>query len=235
MQTSILNHALNRRNFMRNSAIALVTATLAQSALATSNAFAAAPAANRAQWNIDIDILNYALTLEHLEAEAYRVAIASGYLSWTNDNFFRTFGEQEAAHVEALTQTISDIGGTPVAKAGSYAFPAFKSAQEIYEYFYTVEELGAAAYLGQAPRLTNPDLLTAAVSIHNVEAQHAAALSDLIGVAPSPAFAQPKTMEEVLTVVTPIIMTSQQMPAAMPRTGRGLPARQGIIAATLGN
>jgi hypothetical protein len=235
MQTSFLNRPLNRRTFLQNSAIALVTASLAQTALSMGHAYAAAPAAHRAQVNMDLDILNYALTLEHLEAEAYRVVNASGLLTGPAVGYFADFGAHEAAHVVALTQTITDLGGTPVAKAASYAFPTFTSSQEIVEFFQSVEELGAAAYLGQAPRLVNPDLITAAVAIHNVEAQHAAVLSDLIGVAPAPAFAQPKSMEEVLMVVTPIIMPAAQMPAAMPRTGRGLPARQGIMAATFGN
>ena len=87
-------------------------------------------------------------------------------------------------------------------------------------YFHTVEDLGAAAYLGQAPRLLNPGLLTAAVSIHNVEAQHAAVLADLIGVSPSPTIGAPKTMEEVLAIVTPIL-TGSSMPAGMPSTGLG--------------
>lgn len=235
MQTSFLNRPLNRRMFLRNSAIALVTASLAQTALTTGRAYAATSAANRAQMNMDLDILNYALTLEHLEAEAYRAANASGLLTGAAVGYFADFGAHEAAHVVALTQTITDLGGTPVAMAASYALPTFTSSQEIVEFFQSVEELGAAAYLGQAPRLVNPDLITAAVAIHNVEAQHAAVLSDLIGVAPAPAFAQPKSMEEVLMVVTPIIMPAEQMPAAMPRTGRGLPARQGIIAASFGN
>ena len=239
MQTSFLNRPLNRRMFLRNSALALVTASLAQTALSTGHAFAAAPAAAStavlAQANMDLDILNYALTLEHLEAEAYRVVNASGLLTGPAVGYFADFGAHEAAHVVALTKTITDLGGTPVAKAASYAFPTFRSSEEVVEFFQSVEELGAAAYLGQAPRLVNPDLITAAVAIHNVEAQHAAVLSDLIGVSPAPAFAQPKSMEEVLMVVTPIIMSAEQMPAAMPRTGRGLPARQGIIAATFGS
>lgn len=234
MQLPTMNRPLNRRRFLRNSALAVVTAALAPSVLATGNVYAASPAAPRAQWSMDLDILNYALSLEHLEAEAYRVANASGLLSGAAVGYFRDFGAHEAAHVVALTQTIRDLGGTPVEKAASYAFPTFANGDELVEFFQYVEELGAAAYLGQAPRLENPDLITAAVAIHNVEAQHAAVLSDLIGVAPSPAFAEPKTMEEVMMVVTPIIMAGDQMPAAMPRTGRGQPARQGIIAATFG-
>ncbi|MCX6046021.1 MAG: ferritin-like domain-containing protein, partial [Chloroflexi bacterium] len=80
---------------------------------------------------------------------------------------------------------------------------------------------GAAAYLGQAPRLQNADLITAAVSIHNVEAQHAAALGDLLGVSPAPNFGTPKTMEEVLAVVSPILMAPGSMPTQMPGTGGG--------------
>lgn len=233
---TVMNRTLNRRMFIRNSALAVVTAALAQTALTTGNVYAASPAAPRGQWNMDLDILNYALTLEHLEAEAYRVANASGLLSGAAVGYFQDFGAHEAAHVDALTQTIRDLGGTPVAKADSYAFPTFGSGDELVEFFQSVEELGAAAYLAQAPRLASPDLITAAVSIHNVEAQHAAVLSDLIGVAPSPAFAEPKSMEEVLMVVTPLIMSDAQMPAAMPRTGRGeRPARQGIMATLFGN
>jgi hypothetical protein len=235
MQASLLNRTLNRRNFLRNSAIAVVTAALAQSALVSGEAYAANPAANLAQWNVDMDILNYALTLEHLEAEAYRVANASGLLSGKAADYFQEFGAHEAAHVDALTQTIRDMGGTPVAKADSYAFPSFANADELVEFFQSVEELGAAAYLAQAPRLENPDLITAAVAIHNVEAQHAAILSDLLGMSPSPAFAEPKSMEEVMMVVTPLIMASGLMPSAMPLTGRGGEPRRGFIATTFGN
>lgn len=205
---------LDRRNFLRLSAM---TAVLA--AVRTTPLHAALPLPQSATQ--DLEILNYALALEHLEARAYAVANQSGLVTGKAAEYFRAFGDHEAAHVDALTKTISDLGGTPVKAQESYNFPAFKSEREVLEYFQTVEELGAAAYLGQAPRLMNPDLLTAAVSIHNVEGQHAAVLSDLIGVSPSPQFASPKTMDEVLAVVTPIMMASGAMPAAMPQTGRG--------------
>ena len=156
-------------------------------------------------------------------------------MTGTAATYFKDFGAHENAHVEALTKTISDLGGTPVAKAASYAFPGFTNSQDALTFFQTVEELGAAAYLGQVPNLSDPDLITAAASIHNVEAQHAAALSDLLGIAPAPAFAQPKTMDEVMAVVSPIIMPSGQMPAAMPRTGRGIEGiRKGIMATIAG-
>jgi hypothetical protein len=103
----------------------------------------------------------------------------------------------------------------------NYNWPAFQSQEEVITYFQTVEELGAAAYLGQAPALVGGgDLLTAAISIHNVEAQHAAALADLIGISPSPAFAEAQTMAQVLAVIGPIL-AQENMPAQMPSTGLG--------------
>lgn len=206
---------MNRRKFLRNSAVTAVATAIAMSPAASRVAFAASPNQSAAQ---DLDILNYALTLEHLEAAAYKAIVASGLLSGVALKYFQQFGAHEADHVVTLDKTIRSLGGTPVAAQASYNWPAFKSAPEVLTYFQTVEELGAAAYLGQAPRLQNPDLLTAAVSIHNVEGQHAAVLADLIGVSPSPAFGAPKTMEQVLAVVTPILTPGVP---SMPGTGLG--------------
>jgi hypothetical protein len=210
---------MNRRAFLRNSAVTAFATAIAFSPAASRAALATtqqAPAQQSASQ--DLDILNYALTLEHLEAAAYRVIVASGLLSGAALKYFQQFGAHEADHVTTLDSTIRSLGGTPVAALATYNWPAFKSQAEVLTYFQTVEELGAAAYLGQAPRLLNPDLLTAAVSIHNVEAQHAAVLSDLIGVSPSPAFGAPKTMEQVLAVVTPILTPGVP---SMPGTGMG--------------
>ncbi|MBX3016165.1 MAG: ferritin-like domain-containing protein [Caldilineaceae bacterium] len=211
MHTQVM---MNRRNFLRASAVTVVTAALATAPQLTPTAFAQSG-------NGDIDILNYALTLEHLEARAYAVINDSGLLTGKARDCFMDFGAHEAAHVVALTDVITQLGGTPVPPQASYTWPTFQNAQEVLTYFQMVEELGAAAYLGQAPRIQNPDLLTAAVSIHNVEGQHAAILSDLIGVEPSLAFAAAKSMEEVLAVVTPILMPAGSMPKQMPNTGMG--------------
>lgn len=135
--------------------------------------------------------------------------------------YFKAFGGHETTHVDTLVKVIGDLGGTPVKAQATYYFPKLNSQDEILQFFQVVEELGAAAYLGQAPRLVTADLITAAVSIHNVEAQHAAALSDLINVSPSPDFATPKSMEEVLAVVTPFLMPADSMPGEMPATGKG--------------
>lgn len=210
MQTQ--KHGLNRRGFLKASAAAVVLGALSTSRIGSGVSFA--------QSNQTLDILNYALTLEHLEATAYRQVLGANLVSGQARDYFQSFGDHEAAHVQALTQTIRDLGGTPVSAQANYAFPTFQSEQEVLVFFHMVEELGAAAYLGQAPRLIDNDaLLTAAVSIHNVEGQHAAVLADLIGEPPSPAFAEAKSMEQVLQVVRPLLQAD--MPTQMPSTGLG--------------
>ncbi len=206
------NNTLNRRSFLRLSAAAVVAGALANTRRAVGTARAAHEGLT------DVDILNYALTLEHLESRAYKDVNSIGLLSGRAREYFIDFGDQEAAHVVALTGTINKLGGTPVRAQERYNWPAFQNEQEVLDYFYMLEELGAAAYLGQATAIADPDLLTAAVSIHNVEGQHAAVLADLVGKEPSPAFAQGKSMDEVVAAITPIL--NMKMPA-MPTTGLG--------------
>jgi len=73
----------------------------------------------------------------------------------------------------------------------------------------TVENLGASAYLGQAGNIQSKEVLAAALSIHTVEARHAAALNSLTGRPPTPdgAFAKPATMAQVLPQVKPFIVS----------------------------
>ena len=70
-----------------------------------------------------------------------------------------------------------------------------------------VENLGAAAYLGQAGNIKSKEILAAALSIHSIEARHAATINLVLSKSPTPdgAFAKPMTMAEVLKVVKPFI------------------------------
>ena len=154
----------------------------------------------------DMDILQFALTLEHLEDAAYRAANASGLLKGTASDLFKAFGEHEHAHVVALTDVIQKMGGKPVAEQPKYNLPMLESQDQIVRFFTTVEEVGAGAYLGAAPLLKDKTLLGAAVSIHNVEAQHASTLKAFMNdPMPSPAFGTPMTADQVLAIVTPFL------------------------------
>ncbi len=154
----------------------------------------------------DLAILNYALTLEYLEADFYDKVVAADLLKGAELDLAKQFGESEAAHVEALKSTITELGGDPVA-APETTFP-LESRMAVLELAATVENLGAAAYLGKAAEIQSEEVLAAALSIHSVEARHAAALNRLLGKSATPdgAFAQPAAEADVLEAVKPFIV-----------------------------
>ena len=165
------------------------------------------PAANSGKR--DAEIVNYALTLEYLEADFYQQVIASGEI--TDKKIVETaklIGENEQAHVEALRGTAEMLGG-PVAKKPKTMFDDVLAGgpDKILETAASVENLGAAAYLGQAGNITDKEILAAALSIHTNEGRHAAALNQLVGksIVPDGAFAKPASMDEVLKAVKPFI------------------------------
>jgi rubrerythrin len=153
----------------------------------------------------DLGILNYALTLEYVEADFYRQVARSGLFKGEQLALVRSFGADEQAHVDALTATVKKLGGKP-AKKPKTTFP-LDNAKSVIELAATVENLGAAAYLGQAGRIENDDVLAAALSIHSVEARHAAALNTLTGKSfvPEGAFAKPADAQTVLDQVQPFL------------------------------
>lgn len=153
----------------------------------------------------DVGIVNYALTLEYLEAGFYAAVIDSGMFKGADLDLIKVIGDHEQQHVDALTATVKDLGEEPAPEPKA-EFP-LDSAEEILTTAATVENLGAAAYLGQAAAIENPDILAAALSIHTVEARHAAVLNTLIGESPTPdgAFAVPAMADMVLEGVQPFI------------------------------
>jgi hypothetical protein len=154
----------------------------------------------------DVGILNYALTLEYLETAFYEDVVKSGLFKGSDLATIRKFGSEEAEHVQALTGFVKQMGGKPAPKPKT-EFP-LKSAKSVLELAATVENLGAAAYLGQAPNIKGASTLAAALSIHSVEGRHAAALNTLLGksIVPDGAFAKPASAEEVLKSVEPFIV-----------------------------
>jgi rubrerythrin len=155
----------------------------------------------------DVGILNYALTLEYLETAFYRDVIKSGLFSGAQLATIKEFGSEEAAHVAALTNFVKQLGGKPAPQPKT-EFP-LKSAKSVLELAGTVENLGAAAYLGQAPNIKSPTVLGAALSIHSVEGRHASTLNTLLGksITPDGPFAQPAQASTVLKSVEPFIVS----------------------------
>jgi rubrerythrin len=166
----------------------------------------------------DLEILNYALTLEYLEADFYQQVIDSGLVKDPKiGDLAKSIGESEQAHVDALTKTIESLGGTPVKAPKTKFEPVLdKGLETVLMTAATVENLGAAAYFGQAGNIKNKDVLAAALSIHSVEARHAAALNELVGRGftgngqlegsiPDGAFAKAMDMDAVLAAVKPYL------------------------------
>jgi Ferritin-like domain len=152
----------------------------------------------------DIDILNYALTLEYLETAFYKQAVSGGALKGQYLNFAKVVGQHEAAHVAALKKT---LGGKAV-KRPKFDFQGTTADQAKFgQTAKTVEDLGVEAYQGQAGNIKTPAVLKAAISIHPVEARHAAWIASILGKgsgSPSPApqaFNPAKDMDAVLAAV----------------------------------
>jgi len=152
----------------------------------------------------DLSIVNYALTLEYLESQFYAKVAQSGLFHGKTLSVLKSFGAEEDEHVVALHKVASGLGTPAMMPMGK--FPIHNAAQ-VTALAATVENLGAAAYLGQAGNIRSNEILAAALSIHTIEARHAATLNTLLKKPPTPdgAFAKPMSMAQVLAVVKPFI------------------------------
>ena len=148
----------------------------------------------------DLGILNYALTFEHLEAELYQRAAVSGLFRGDRLEMIKRFARDEQRHVELLRGTVTRLGGAPAGRPRA-RFP-LDDPTALIKVAQRLENLGAAAYLGQVDRIRSGEVLAAVLSIHSVEARHAAALNAVLGksVTPTGAFARGASMEEALRV-----------------------------------
>src|SRR5215210_5195520 len=156
----------------------------------------------------DLEIVQYALTLEHLETDFYNTVIDAGVI--TDKALAETaklIRDNEQEHVDALTGTVKKLGGKPQRPKTNFDAVIDGGPEMVLETAATVENLGAAAYLGQAGRIKSKEILAAALAIHSIEARHAAALNSVVGktIVPDGAFAKPASMEEVLPKVKPFL------------------------------
>lgn len=155
----------------------------------------------------DLDIANYALTLEYLEAAFYAQALkeVSG-LSSDVKKLATELRDNEDEHVGALMAMISDAGGTPVEAPGVDFGDSFKDEATFLKTANVFEDLGVSAYNGAGPLIESVDILGAAGTIVQVEARHAALVRLERDKPPAPqAFDKASTMDEVLAAAKPFI------------------------------
>ena len=202
----------DRRSFLRNALLVGVGTTYVATVAGDPTSFLRSSTANavgtrKGPATDDIDILNYALTLEYLEAGFYERGIAADLLKGRELALVTPIRDHELAHVQAVTDTIKGLGGKPVAKP-KLTFPksTFKSKDKFLATASIFEELGVKAYHGQVPLIESVDILAAAASIAGVESRHAAILADLTGGDPFPAPIEASLpMKAVLKAAMPFI------------------------------
>lgn len=215
-------HMLSRRSALRTSVLAAGGAAVVSLSGPAVFGYRSAMAQT---FQGPVDVLNYALTLEHLEYAFYRefnrkfseADFEAAGFSGNIRGRFDSIEAHEAAHVDVLITVINSLGGTPATEM-MYSF----GVTDVIGYVATaqvLENLGTGAYTGAAQFLIdNDELLTAALTIHGIEARHASYLNFINGDSPFPeAFETALTPEEVLAAATPLILTSTGMPA----TGSG--------------
>ncbi len=195
-------HGMTRESFLLRTTLAAGTAYGAMSATGLITKAIAQSGAG------DVDILNFALTLEFLETEFYvQAAKQVKGLSDYESKLTKELRDNEQEHVDALTATIKKLGGKPAAKPEFDFGGAFGSRASYLKTANTLEDTGVSAYNGAGPLIESTEVLGAAGSIVQIEARHAAMIRLVRNVAPAPlAFDKASEMDAVLAAVKPFIV-----------------------------
>jgi len=156
----------------------------------------------------DLNVLNYALVAEHLEATFYNTYASNftstdftknGYLDATS--YFIMIREIENAHVAFLQNIITQRGGTPVALC-TYNFNV-TNVIDFVNISRTLENTGVKAYDGAINRISDPNLILYAATIATVEARSSSFLNKLSGYVPFPNITDPTlTPSEVVVILS---------------------------------
>lgn len=201
----------DRRGFLKYAGLVGVGAALAACASGSAGSSTPTPAQSASAVaphfsNDDMGILNFALTLEYLEAEFYAKG-TTGSMLGDDAKYITPIAQHEAAHVQALTQTIQKLGGTP-AKKPNFKFPdgTFTDKAKFLATAQMFEETGVKAYHGQVTRIKDKTILGAAASIAGVESRHAAIIADILNKKQVPAPIEANApMSEIIQAVTPFL------------------------------
>ena len=190
----------------------------------------------------DVDILQYALTLEHLENVFYKGAISTmseqdfidaGFSSAYYNNL-KYITHDEEQHVELLTSALTTAGAKPVA-ACTYDFP-YTDAKSFVTLASVLEGVGTSAYLGGAGLITSKEYLVVAGAILVTESLHTSVQRYNLGeVAPANPYGTPLGLNPVYTLAAAFIKSCPTTNAALPvmafptlTATQGIPAAAGI-------
>ncbi|MEA5363883.1 ferritin-like domain-containing protein [Amycolatopsis sp., V23-08] len=211
---------MNRRDLIHGQATE-VSPQLALGAL--NNRWALAQAGD---FGSDLDVLNYALTLEYLESAFYVQGNKAVSLSGAEADYLKKIQSDEESHVTTLTSTIKKLGGTPVEAPMVNFGAAFENRMSFLKTSHTFENVGVGAYLGAAGFIKDKTILQAAAGIFGVEARHAAVVGNLLGLpAKGGVFMgnteTPKDKATVLAAVAPFLVATPTVPAGAPDMGAG--------------
>lgn len=162
----------------------------------------------------DIAVLNYALTLERLEADFYVRGLqqfgARDFASFGVANLFdrlRDIRDHEVAHVAILESVVEGLGGAPV-RGGEFVFP-YTDPRSFLRVAQVLENTGVSAYDGAVALLRLPQLQTAGATIATVEARHAAYLNLVNGDNPFPAATDtPRSPGDIVAAIQPFVRTA---------------------------
>ncbi|WBQ03869.1 ferritin-like domain-containing protein [Kribbella sp. CA-293567] len=168
----------------------------------------------------DIEVLNYALALEYLEAEFYRQGNAANLVKGKEKQYLMQIGADEASHVATLTATIQKLGGTPIGAPAVDFGGAFETRKSYLTTAHIFENKGVGAYLGAAGFVKDKMILQAAAGIFGVEARHAAVVGNLLGLEAEGgvylgAFEKGLAKADVLTAVAPFLVDPNKVVAAI--------------------
>ncbi|EON99520.1 putative twin-arginine translocation pathway signal protein [Phaeoacremonium minimum UCRPA7] len=171
-------------------------------------------AAEQALGITDLDVLQFALTLEWLETSFYQQGFAkfpaSDFtalgLSELQVNDLLNIGASEAAHVELLQGALAQAGIQPVQPCTYNFDAAFADAKAMVTTAAVLEQVGVSAYLGAAPILSDSSILATAGSIFSIEARHQTFIRAAAGLAAAPSpFDTPLSPQQVFSLAAPFI------------------------------
>ena len=163
-------------------------------------------------------MLNFALVLEYMESSFYTEAERSKALRGKAEDAAKRVGAVERAHVKAFKELL----GRKAIKRPAFNFRGTTESERAFlKTAVAFEDLAVAAYKGQAPRLRSKPVLAAALSIHSVEARHAAWMRYLFGVQPAvnafdDAAAKPE-IQRVVGATSFIVARPRTRPRRRPR------------------